>query len=128
MKKTQTKIKDKKTHHYPEKIIFNYSRHVLSKAEKSLLLKELNFNILPKKLDHADYLVNLELFYIDTRNLQVLSAEDLDFIKTKTRDIALSSFRTYNNNVPQHLSKEFYLTVYLGLFEKKSTHKPQKKD
>ena len=45
------------------------------------------------------------MFYRDIRNLQVLSAEDLDFIKTKTRDIALSSIRTYNNNVPQHLSK-----------------------
>ena len=35
----------------------------------------------------------------------VLSAEDLDFIKTKTKDIALSSFPTYNNNMLQHLSK-----------------------
>ena len=45
------------------------------------------------------------MFYRDIRNPQVLSAEDLDFIKTKTKDIALSTFRTYNNNVPQHLSK-----------------------
>ena len=36
----------------------------------------------------------------------VIYAEDIDFIKTETKDIALSSFRTYNNNVPQHLSKE----------------------
>ena len=35
----------------------------------------------------------------------VIYAEDIDFIKTETKDIALSSFRTYNNNVPQHLSK-----------------------
>ena len=35
----------------------------------------------------------------------VIYAEDIDFIKTETKDIALSSFRTYNKNVPQHLSK-----------------------
>ena len=58
------------------------------------------------KLNLADYLVNFELFYRDIRNLQALSTDDLGFTKTKTNDIALSSFRTYNNNVPQHLSKE----------------------
>ena len=73
--------------------------------EKSLLRKGLNFSIPPKKLNHADYLFNFELFYRDICNLQVFSTEDFDFIKTKTKDIALSSFRTYNNNVTQHLSK-----------------------
>ena len=58
--------------------------YVLSEVEKSLLLRSLNFSIC---------------------NLQVLYAEDLDFIKTKTKDIALSSFSTYNNNVPHYLSK-----------------------
>ena len=74
-------------------------------AEKSLLQKGLNFSILLKKLHHADYLVHFELFYRYICNLQVVSTEDLDFIKTKTKDIALSSFHTYNNNEPQHLSK-----------------------
>ena len=63
------------------------------------------FRIPPKKLNHADSFVNFELFYRDIRNLQILSTEDLDFIKTKTKDIALSSFHTYNKNLPQHLSK-----------------------
>ena len=31
---------------------------------------------------------------------EVLSVEDLDFAKTKTKDIALFSFHTCNNNVP----------------------------
>ena len=65
----------------------------------------MNFSIPPKRLNHAGYLVNVELFYRDIRNLQVLSAESLDFTKTKTKDIALSTLRTYNNNVPQHLLK-----------------------
>ena len=104
-KKLNYLLKDKKPQHDPEKVIFNCSTYTLLEAEKSLLQKGLNFSILPKKVNHADYLVKFELFYRGIHNLQVLSTEDLDFIKTKTKDIALSSFRTYNNNVPQHLSK-----------------------
>ena len=58
------------------------------------------------KVNHADYPVNFELFDRDIHNLQVLSTEHLDFIKTKTKDIALSSSHTYNNKVPQHLPKD----------------------
>ena len=47
-------FKDKKLQHDPEKILLNYSGYVLSEAEKYLLLKHLNFSILPKKLNHAD--------------------------------------------------------------------------
>ena len=49
-KKLNNILKHKKPQHDPEKIIFNYSSYVLSEAEKSLLLKVLNFNIPPKKL------------------------------------------------------------------------------
>ena len=69
--------------------------------ERSLFLNGLNFSIPPKKFGHIVYLVKFELFYRDICNLEVLSAEDLDFIKTKTKNIALSSYQTYNNNVPQ---------------------------
>ena len=78
------------------------SSHVLQETEKFLLQKGLNFSIPSKKLNHAGY---LELFYRDIHNLQVISTGDLDFIKTKAKNIALSFFRSYNN-VPQHLSKE----------------------
>ena len=37
-----------------------------------------------------------------------MSNEDLDFVKAKTKEAALSSYRSYNSNVPQNLSyKEF---------------------
>ena len=101
-KKFNNLLKDKKPQHDPEKIIFNYSSYVLSEVEKSLLQKGFSFSIPPKKFNHADYLVNFELFYRDICNLQVLSSEDLGFTKTKTKD---SSFRIYNKNVPQYLSK-----------------------
>ena len=81
-------------------------------------------NILPKKLNHADYLVNFELLYKDNGNLQVLSIEDLDFIKSKTK----SSLSTYSNNVSELLSKrefgelkeEIYIYIYIKILIRKS--------
>ena len=40
-----------------------------------------------------------------------MSNEDLDFVKTRTKEVALSSYRNYNSNVPQHLSKEEFLAL-----------------
>ena len=65
----------------------------------------LNFSIFHKNLNYPNYLVNFELFYSDILNLQVLATEDRGFTKTETKDIALFTFCTYNNNVPQNLSK-----------------------
>ena len=48
-----------------------------------------------KYLDYADYLVNFELFCGNIRNLGILSNEDLDFVKTRTKEAALSSYRNY---------------------------------
>ena len=62
-------------------------------------------------MDYADYLVNFELFYRNIRNLGILSNEDLDFVKTRTKEAGLSSYRNYNKNVPQHLSKEEFLAL-----------------
>ena len=53
-----------------------------------------------------DCLVQFELFFRDIRNLNILFNEDLDFVNTKTKEAVLSSYRSYNNNVPQSLSKE----------------------
>ena len=67
---------------------------------------------LTKYVDYADYLVNFELFYRNICNLGIfLSKEDRDFVKTRTKEAALSSYRNYNNNVPQHLSKEEFLAL-----------------
>ena len=60
----------------------------------------------PSRLKYADYLVHFELFNRDIRNLEVLPNEDLDFVKTKTKGTALSTFRQYNKNPQQNLSKE----------------------
>ena len=71
--------------HDPSKVIFNFSKYELSDCENRLLVKGLNFNLPPKHLDYADYLVNLELFYRNIRSLGILSNEDLDFVKNKNK-------------------------------------------
>ena len=95
----------------PEKVIFNFSGYVLSDCENSLLTKGLNFSIPCKELDYADYLVQSQLFFRDILNLDILSNEDLDFVKAKTKEAALSSYRSYNNNIPQNLSKEEFIAL-----------------
>ena len=40
-----------------------------------------------------------------------MSNEDQDFVKTKTKETTLFSYGNYNNNVPQHLSKEEFLAL-----------------
>ena len=54
------------TSHNPDKVIFNFSSHVLNTTEKSLLSKGLNFTIPPKNINYADYMIPFELPY---RNL-----------------------------------------------------------
>ena len=58
-----------------------------------------------------DYLVQFELFFRDILYLDILSNEDLDFVKAKTKEAAISSYRSYNNNVPQNLSKEEFIAL-----------------
>ena len=64
------------------------------------------FLIATKKLSYSDYLVNFELFYESIDNLKVLLGDNLDYIKTKIKDLALRSFCNYNANIPEHLSNE----------------------
>ena len=104
-KKSYNLLKKKHSTQNPENVIFNFSKYVLSDCEKY------TFSIPCKKLDYADYLVHFELFFRDTSNLDILSNEGLDFAKAKTKEAATSSYRSYNNNVPQNLSKEGFIAL-----------------
>ena len=84
-----------KVSHDPDKIIFNYSSYTLSKKEKSLLCKGLNFAIPPDKLEYSDYLLPFELLYHDIKDLDMPN-EKPNFLKAKIKDCALSSFKLYN--------------------------------
>ena len=46
-----------------------------------------------------DHLVEFQLFFRDIGNLDILSNGDLAFVKAKTKEAALSSYRSYDNNV-----------------------------
>ena len=95
----------------PNKVIFNFSKYELSDCEKRVLCKGLNFSLPYKYLDYISYLVTFELFYRNINNLRILPNEDQAFVKTRTKEAAISSYPNYNNNVPQHLSKEEFLTL-----------------
>ena len=79
-------------------------------AKKSLLTKDLNSSIRYKKLNYADYLVHFELFW-DICDLDILSNEEFHFVKAKTKEAALSCYRSYNNNVPQSLYKKEFIAL-----------------
>ena len=84
-----------KVSHDTNKIIFNYSSYTLSKSEKSLLCKGLNFAIPPDKLEYSDYLLLFELLYHDIKDLDLPNGKT-NFLKAKIKDCALSSFKLYN--------------------------------
>ena len=105
-KKFYKLLQESKIENDPEKVIFNFFKYVLSNIEKKLLAKGLNFCLPPKQLKYVDYVVHFELFYRDIRNLEIFSNENLDFMKTKTKETALLSFGQYNKNPQQNLSKE----------------------
>lgn len=90
----------------PDKVIHNFSSVNLSENDKSLLAKGLNYSLSPEKLNYADYCLNFELFYRDISYLNLDSATK-DFIKSKLKDVALSSFYEYNDtgHIPDNLSK-----------------------
>ena len=78
----------------------------LTDAEKTLLVKGLTFALPPKQLSYSDHLINFDLFCRSIDNLKILSGDNLDFIKTRIKNTALTYFRNYNANVPQCLSNE----------------------
>ena len=50
--------------HDTDKVIFNYSYHVLIESDKFLICEGLNLAILPKTLEFADYLLPFELLIV----------------------------------------------------------------
>ena len=81
--------------HDPEKLISNFSSHILSDFEKSLLCKGLRFALPPKKIDYADFLLQFELLYRDTLQFN-LPSEKRDLLKNKLKDICFSTLNSYN--------------------------------
>ena len=84
-------------------MIFNFSSHELS-ADENLLCKGLNFSIPPKRLDYEDHMLPFELLFRDINKNEMLN-EDKEFLKTRLKDSAFTSFRSYNYNSDINLTK-----------------------
>ena len=101
-------VQDKKLHQLldrskafsndPKKVIHNFSGYKLSKIEENILVRGLNFSIIPKNLNYGDYCVNFEMLFRNVRLDDNLNVGTLDFIRTRLKDIALSSFRDFKDS------------------------------
>ena len=91
-------------------VIFNYSNRNLTPEEKQLLAKGLNFSLPPNKLKYVDYLVPFEFLHrkLKTEPISTSSNYSEYHIKTRLKDIALSSYRNYS---PPNLLFEM-ITLY----------------
>ena len=81
--------------HDPEKVISNFSSHILSHSERSLLCKGPRFAWPPKKIDYAQFLLQFKLLYCDTLQFN-LPSEKRDLRKNKLKDICFSTLNSYN--------------------------------
>ena len=81
--------------HDPDQVLYNFSSHILSDNEKSLLYKGLNFSLPPKKLKFDNYILPFELPYRNIKHSDKTNKKII-YLKSKIQDIGLSSFRLYN--------------------------------
>ena len=98
------------TSHDPEKVLFNFSSHSLTEHEKSLLSRALNFALLPKNVNYADYLLPFELLFRDIDLCEVPNY-DIEFIRSASRDFAFTYFRDSSKINENNLSKEEHLAL-----------------
>ena len=61
----------------------------------------------PKKFSYSDYLVDFELFYRNIDNLNILSKNNLVYLKAKIKDLALTFFCNNNANISHVSTEEF---------------------
>ncbi len=82
--------------HQANDLIFNFSDHVLSPAQESILMKGLNFALPPKMLRHEDYLINFELLFRNAVGSKSVKENELEEFKSKLRTLSFQSLRFYN--------------------------------
>ena len=84
----------------------NFSSHMLTPDQETVLVRGLNFGTPPKKLKYENYMLPFELLYRDVKNLDK-NEEELVFAKNELRNIAFSSFKMYNkkNHEFENVSK-----------------------
>ena len=78
--------------------------------KKPLLSRGLNFVIPPKNVNYTDYLLPFELLF---RNIDLceIPSYDKEFIRSRLRDCAFTSFRDSSKINEHNLSKEEHLAL-----------------
>ena len=89
----------------PNKVIYNFPNYHLTDADKSLLIKGLNFAIPPKKTEYSKFLLPFELLFRDIKSNSE-SSVDLASVKARLQDTAFTSYSAFNkdNSLPSNLS------------------------
>ena len=82
--------------HDPKIVIFNFSKYNLTKQEKSLLSKGLQFAISLTEIEYPDFILPFELIYRDIRSEEVPS-ENHNNLKNKLLDTATSPYTKIKN-------------------------------
>ena len=82
--------------HEVNDLIFNFSSHVLTGSQESILMKGLNYALPPKSLKYEDYLLNFELLFRSVNADNYCTDGEINNLKFQLRDVAYSSFKFYN--------------------------------
>ena len=89
--------------HDPQKVIFNFSSHELTEAEKRLLSKGLSLSIPPKDINHGDALLPFELLFKQVSADENISAESLSACKGALQNDAFDMRNSFNPKKEQNL-------------------------
>ena len=98
------------TSYDPENVLFSFSNRSLTEHAISLLSRRLHFAIPPKNVNYADYLPPFELLFRDSDLCEVPNY-DKEFIRSRLRDCAFTSFRDPSKINENNLSKEEHLAL-----------------
>ena len=92
----------------PDTVIFNYSSYTLNDIEKKVLARGHKFCVRPDNLDYCLTLTPFEKLARTLKNHSINRNYNIDFeyVKTKLKDIALSTFHGYSSNsLPLNVSR-----------------------
>lgn len=91
----------------PDKLIYNFSDHQLTEAQKSVLLKGLKFGLPPTKVKDIDILVPFELLYGCLKGLDSVDRElTKEQFKHKFADQAYTYHNTYDHEKVKNLTDD----------------------
>ena len=88
-------MKDNPKHEVND-LIFNFSSHVLTGSQESILMKGLNYALPPKSLKHEDYLLNFELLFRSVNAGNYCNDGEMEHFRLDLANIAYSSLKFYN--------------------------------